>query len=214
MTRWRRASSSMNLAQTNPFGNQTTLQVPLFALVVAAAVVAGQFWTTSTIRNTGRLMELFGLRWTDLAQPRQWFRLFTSPYVQPEADVTLMVLIVALLIAEARLGTRLVATWFVLCDITSTLTILVALRIGAAFGPSWSATLHLRDGGMSSGSIGVAVLFLWRKRENVWSKRVIVLFAAWLIRSAFVDRELATNQHLASAVLAVAYLHFGKHDQN
>ncbi len=203
----------------NPPGSmspQRRLHVPLFALSVTAAVVAEKLWTTSQALKTGRLMERFGLRWTDLGQPRQWFRLFASSYVQPEADVTLVVLVVALLIAEVPLGTRRVATCFVLSDLLSTLIVLVALRFGVAVGFPWSATLHLRDGGMSSGSMGVAVVFLWQNRRSILSQTVGVAFAAWLIASALIDRELPSTQHFVSAAITFAFLIFRPtptHDQ-
>lgn len=175
----------------------------LFAPVVAVTLIAGAWWTDDRSSRSASLLHRFGLRWTDLGQPTQWFRIFTSPYVQPggSLSVSLLGLLVLLAVAEFRLGTRRVIEAFAATDIISTLTVLVVMRTVESGGSTWAAVIHQRDGGASSGAIGVVAALVGSIRNRWWQAAVAALGASLLVYAVIGSTEVADRQHLAAAAV-------------
>ena len=169
---------------------------------------------TRTASRSRRLLDLFGVRWDDLAHPLQWFRLFTSPYVQPDTEfgAALLIGLALCVCAELRLGSRRTAAMFVGTDLISTLTVFVALRLLEAGGSHWAAMIHHRDGGASSGTIGIVVALL----ASLPDRRIRLvggaLLVVTLLRALPGSSELADRQHLAALVIAMVAVRLtGRH---
>lgn len=177
----------------------------LFAPLVLLALGLGAMYSRGSEGRSNRLMLVFGLRWEDLRLPGQWYRIFTSPYVQPAGDLgfSLLVLLALFVLSEYRFGTKRTIVTFVLTDVLSSLLILIVLRALELRGWAWASVIHERDGGASSGSIGVAVALIasttWR-----WLRRsMATLLAVALLVSLVWSRELADRQHVIAALVGL-----------
>ena len=175
-----------------------------FTVFVVGALSAGGWWARGSTARSHRLLELFGLRWEDLVEPFQWFRVISSPYVQPDADlgVSLVVLLAFLLVAERRFGTRRTVATFVATDVLSTVAVFLTMRILEVFGSITASVIHIRDGGSSSGTIGVAVALLATTRHTAFRRLAATGLAGLLLERVVRSHELADWQHLAAGLIA------------
>ena len=175
-----------------------------FTMFVVGALSAGGCWARGSTARSQRLLELLGLRWEDLIQPFQWFRVVSSPYVQPDADlgVSLLVLLACLLVAEQRFGTRRTIVTFVATDVLSTVAVFLTMRILEVFGSITASVIHIRDGGSSSGTIGVAAALLAATRHTTLRCVAATGLAGLLLERVVRSHELADWQHLAAGLIA------------
>ena len=175
-----------------------------FTVFVVGLLSAGGWWARGSPARSHRLLELFGLRWEDLVQPFQWFRVVSSPYVQPDADlgVSLVVLLAFLLVAERRFGTRRTIATFVATDVLSTVAVFLTMRVLEVFGSITASVIHIRDGGSSSGTIGVAVALLATTQHTAFRRLAATGLAGLLLERVVRSHELADWQHLAAGLIA------------
>lgn len=177
----------------------------LFAPLVLLALGSGALYSRGSEARSNRLLQLFGLRWDDLRFPGQWYRIFTSPYVQPAGDLgfSLLVVLALFTLSEHRFGTKRTMVTFVLTDVLSTLLILFVLRGFELRGWRWTSVIHERDGGASSGSIGVVVLLI-ASTTRTWLRRIMAtLLVMALLVSLVWSRELADRQHAIAALVSL-----------
>ncbi len=177
--------------------------MPVFAITVLTVLGVGRWWSHGDPKLVAELVNRFGLRWDDLAHPGQWFRVLTSPYVQPDTDTTLLGLFSVFVIAEVTLGTKRTLRTFVATDAVSTLTVLVALRLAETFNASWASVIHIRDGGASSGTIGVVTTLLAQVQSVSGRRATLAALLVWLTFDAITSAELAGYQHLVASVVAL-----------
>ena len=184
-------------------------QRPVFAPLLIAVLGLGGLWARGSMIRSAQMIDRFGLRWEDFAHPPQWYRVLASPYVQPEADLgisllALLALLVLLIAAELRFGTWQTVRTFVITDVISSLAVFVGLHIAELNGNRWAAIIHRRDGGASSGTIGVVLAFLLTL-QHTWIRRSLIgALALVLLRALIFSRELADIQHVAAALVGYA----------
>ena len=174
----------------------------LFAPLVLLALGSGALYSRGSQGRSNRLLRVFGLRWEDLRFPGQWYRIFTSPYVQSAGDLgfSLLVLLALFVLSEYRFGTKRTIVTFVLTDVLSSLLILIVLRALELRGWAWASVIHERDGGASSGSIGVAVALIASTTRRWLRRSMAMLLAITLLVSLVWSRELADRQHVIAAL--------------
>ena len=177
----------------------------LFSPPVLVALGCGALYSRGSEIRSSRLLRVFGLRWDDLRVPGQWYRIFTSPYVQPAGDLgfSLFVLLVLLVASEHRFGTKRLIVTFVLTDVISTLLVLVGLRFVELRGWAWASVIHERDGGASSGSIGVVVALIASATKTWLRWSAAALLAIALLTSLVWSPELADRQHFVAAIVGL-----------
>jgi len=186
---------------------------PIFGPIVVISLTAQGWWARGSGPRADQLLQRFGLRWDDLGQPRQWFRLLTSPYAQPDADlsVSLVALMVMLVSAERRLGTRRTIITFVTTDVLSTLAVFTAMRLAEYAGGPGASIIHVRDGGASSGTIGVVVAYISALDQQLVRWVATVALGLTLLRGVLWFDELADRQHLVAALVGVGLVALHQH---
>lgn len=177
----------------------------LFAPPVLLALGSGALYSRGSEIRSKRLLRVFGLRWDDLRLPGQWYRMFTSPYVQPAGDLgySFLVLLVLLVVSEYRFGTKRLIVTFVLTDVISTLLVLFGLRFVELRGLAWASVIHERDGGASSGSIGVVVALIASATATWLRWCAAALLTIALLISLVWSPELADRQHFVAALVGL-----------
>ena len=184
-------------------------QRPVFAPFLITVLGLGELWARGSMIRSAQMIDRFGLRWEDFALPLQWYRVLTSPYVQPEADLgisllALLALLVLLIAAERRFGTWQTVRTFVITDVISSLAVFVGLHIAELNGNRWAAIIHRRDGGASSGTIGVVLEFLLALQQTWIRRSLIGVLGLVLLHALIFSRELADIQHVAAAFVGYA----------
>lgn len=147
------------------------------------------------------LLRDFGLDWGDLTH-LQWWRLPTSQMLETRPGLiisNIALCLIALPIAERRLGSRIAAAVFFLGDWVSTIPVWIGLRVAASNSTWAAAQLHLRDAGPSCGAWALAIAAATTFDRPVVRRTLLGLMLGFLVSQfVFYDR-LFDTQHLISA---------------
>ena len=162
-----------------------------------------------------QLLRDLGLAWRDLVHLQIW-RLPTSQLIETRpgflwSNIALFVL--ALPVAEWRLGTRRAVGLFFLCDWCSTLLTLAALRVGSWWSPTAAHILTVRDGGPSAGAWALAIA-AGLSISGVARRRVAAgAMFTFLAAAVVFHHRLFDSQHILAAMTAAAVVTIarGKH---
>lgn len=159
----------------------------------------------------GQLLRQYGIRWADLVHLQLW-RLPTSQLLQTRpgwVTTNLLLLAASLPLGEWRLGSARTAAVLALADWSSTVAVLVGLRLAAALGDAGAAHLiAARDAGSSSALYAVAAATaasLPGRRSRLAAGGALAL---WLGTELAVHHRLFDLQHAAAALAAVALCYF------
>lgn len=184
-------------------------------LTLGAVLLALMVATVLGSPSHAQLVRVLGLSWPDLEHLRLW-RVLTNSLVQDDTGVvwSIVVLLPALAVLELRSGSAAAAGTYLLCDIASTVPVLLALGLAGDAGSAGAERLAAQPNvGSSAGLIGVLAAVIGSSRSRARPVFAVVL-AAFLAGSLVFDWELAGVQHaIAAAIGAAVGLQRKQHDE-
>jgi hypothetical protein len=173
------------------------MRLPVTSVVSAATLGLIAEARGDAVRHA-RQVDALGVAWPDVVSGRLW-RLVSNLLVQPDPGLSPVAHLVALGVAERRLGSRRALLLLLGGDWLSTLPVLVAVRAAGATRLS-----DQRDAGLSAGGAALvgglaAVAPPARLRAPATAGFLLALAVAAARR-----RQLADVQHLAAGAVGVA----------
>lgn len=152
------------------------------------------------------LVNALGLDWQSLTAGELW-RIPGSALIQEDSGIawTIVALLAAIPLAEARFGWRVTLAGFFLADAVSVMLVLVILRLAGAAGiPGANALTTSLDAGSSAGLLALLagwIAVLDRPRLQLGLGGAL---AAGLVLGLALERDLADVQHVVAAALGAA----------
>ena len=152
------------------------------------------------------LVDALGLNWQTLTAGEIW-RIPASALVQEDSGIawTILALLAAVPLAEARFGWRATLAGFFLADAVSATLVLVTLRVAGAAGiPDANALTTSLDAGSSAGLLALLAASIARLDRPRLRLGLGGALTAGLALGLALERDLADVQHLVAAALGAA----------
>lgn len=175
------------------------------SLTVAAVILWTMAATAGDTAFHQTLVDRFALSWPSLAALELW-RIPLSAFVQEDAGwvAQIVVLLLALGLAEARLGTRRTVVTFFLADAASSVPALLALHLFGSWSPALGRLADEPNLGSSAGLLGL----LGACAASIEATRVrlgcAAVLAGGLATAAVIDPEFSALQHAVAVVAGAA----------
>jgi phosphatidylglycerol lysyltransferase len=144
----------------------------------------------------------FGVSYRDLVH-LEWWRAVTSPIIEPRAGfvwVNLALIVLALPVAERRLGTSRTVAIFFVGGFVASVPVLLVLRLVGALGSQVALANALAQGaGPSSGCWALAAALAFTIGSPRWRRIAAAAVFTVLVAAFAVMRDLSGAQHLVAA---------------
>lgn len=152
------------------------------------------------------LASRFAMSWSAVAGLELW-RIPLSSIVQQDAGwiPQIVLLLGALVLAEARLGTRRTLATYVACDALSTLPVLVVLHLVGPLIPGAGRLADAPNLGSSAGLYGLLAASIASLAPGRVRTGAALGLGATLLVAGVVDPELGAWQHVIAATLGTAF---------